>query len=102
MGVLGCFSFAIFAKIVPAFSSNPIVWGQSLLTTSLDLHPLVRFINLVGIKNAYEALILLNVGELSPVEIKCSLPTLNLFPEMSNGKQDPAPDPNNFNKIFIW
>ena len=32
-------------------------------------------------KKAYEALTLLKVGELFPIEINCSLPRLNLFPD---------------------
>ena len=48
----------------------------------LALHALVKFINFVGTKNEYEARILLNVGEFSPVEINCSVPKLNLFPEV--------------------
>jgi hypothetical protein len=37
---------------------------------------------LVGIKKAYVALNLLKVGELFPIEINCSLPRVNLFPEV--------------------
>ena len=33
-------------------------------------------------KKAYVALILLKVGEFSPTEINCSLPRVNLFPEV--------------------
>ena len=49
---------------------------------SLDLHAFVKFINFVGIKNEYEALILLKVGEFFPIETNCSVPKLNLFPEV--------------------
>ena len=43
---------------------------------------MVRFINFVGTKNEYEALVLLKVGELSPIEKNCSVPKVNLFPEV--------------------
>ena len=42
----------------------------------------MKFINFVGIKNEYEALILLKVGEFFPIETNCSVPKLNLFPEV--------------------
>ena len=46
------------------------------------MHALVKFINFVGIKNEYEVFILLKVGEFFPVETNCSVPKLNLFPEV--------------------
>ena len=42
----------------------------------------MRFINFVGKKIEYDALILLKVGEFSPIETNCSVPKLNLFPEV--------------------
>ena len=48
----------------------------------LDLHSLVKFIHLVGIKYEYEALILLKVGEFSPTETNCSVPSFNWSPEV--------------------
>ena len=38
--------------------------------------------NFVGIKYEYEALILLKVGESFPTETNCSVPKVNLFPEV--------------------
>ena len=38
--------------------------------------------NFVGIKYEYDAFILLKVGEFSPTETNCSLPKVNLFPEV--------------------
>jgi len=43
---------------------------------------LVKFINFDGTNREYEALILLKVGEFSPIDTNCSVPKLNLFPEV--------------------
>jgi len=43
---------------------------------------LVKFINFVGIKYEYATFTLLKVGEFSPNGKNCSVPKVNLFPEV--------------------